>query len=254
MKNKIKNGLCICTPFYSEDVKVQYMTSLVQTHAEFQRAGIPIMNIYLYNTSLITKARNTLVSKFMQETDFEYMIFIDSDIEWKPKDLIKLMNYDKQIIGATYPKKILDWQEIQKAIIRNKVDNPMDLIEKTSHYTIWDKKKNVLSNGLMEIERLGTGFMMIKRSLLEKMEKQYPNLMYEMEEKGKNEKRKKGYGFFDSRLINKEHISEDYSFCEYVKDTKTKIYIHPKIHLNHCGGNITFSGNYSKHIAYGNKR
>ena len=166
MKNKIKNGLCICTPFYSEDVKVQYMTSLVQTHAEFQRAGIPIMNIYLYNTSLITKARNTLVSKFMQETDFEYMIFIDSDIEWKPKDLIKLMNYDKEIIGATYPKKTLDWQEIQKAIIHNKVDNPMDLIEKTSHYTIWDKKKNVLSNGLMEIERLGTGFMMIKKNVL----------------------------------------------------------------------------------------
>ena len=60
---KIKNGLCICTPFYGEDVKVQYMTSLVETYAEFQRAGIHLMNIYLYNTSLITKARNTLASK-----------------------------------------------------------------------------------------------------------------------------------------------------------------------------------------------
>ena len=253
---KIKNGLCICTPFYGEDVKVQYMTSLVETYAEFQRAGIPLMNIYLYNTSLITKARNTLASKFMEETDFKYMIFIDSDIGWKSKDLIKLINYDKDIIGATYPKKTLDWQEIQKAIINNQVDNPRDLIEKTSHYTIWDKKKNIMSNGLMQVERLGTGFMMIKRDLLEKMEIHYPNLMYKMEkEKGQiNEKRKKGYGFFDSRLINKEHISEDYSFCEYVKDTKTKIYINPKIELSHNGGNITFFGNYAKHIGYGNKR
>ena len=114
----------------------------------------------------------------------------------------------------------------------------------------------LIKDDLLEVERVGTGFMMIKRDLLEKMEIHYPNLMYKMEkENGQiNEKRKKGYGFFDSRLINKEHISEDYSFCEYVKDTKTKIYINPKIELSHNGGNITFFGNYAKHIGYGNKR
>ena len=191
MKKKIKNGLCICTPFYSEDVKVQYMTSLVETYAEFQKAGIPLMNIYLYNSSLITKARNTLASKFMEETNFKYMIFIDSDIGWKATDLIKLINYDKEIIGATYPKKVLDWTEIQKAIINNKVDSPQDLIEKTSHYTIWDKNQDIMSSGLMNIERLGTGFMMIKRTLLAKMEKHYPDLMYKMEKKEGGNKRKK---------------------------------------------------------------
>ena len=98
--------------------------------------------------------------------------------------------------------------------------------------------------------------MMIKRTLLAKMEKHYPDLMYKMEKKegGINEKRKKGYGFFDSRLIDKEHISEDYSFCEYVKETKTKIYIDPKINLEHHGGNISFFGNYLKHIDYGNSK
>ena len=257
MKNKkIKKGLCICTPFYGEDVKVQYMTSLVETYAEFQKAGIPLMNIYLYNTSLITKARNTLASKFMEETNFEYMIFIDSDISWKASSLLKLINYDKEIIGATYPKKIIDWKEIQKAIINNQVESPKDLLEKTSHYTIWDKKQKVMSNGLMEVERLGTGFMMLKRTLLAKMENHYPDLMYKMEkEKGQiNEKRKKGFGFFDSRLIYKEHISEDYSFCEYVKETDTNIYIDPKIILSHHGGNISFFGNYLKHIDYGNSK
>jgi len=255
-KNKINKGICIATPFYSEDVKVQYMESMLKTHLEFQKSGIPIINIFLYNTSLITKARNELISKFMNNTDLDYFIFIDSDMSFKPKDIIKLMNYEKEIIGATYPKKVLNWMELQKGIINNVAENSIELIQKTSKYTIYDKKKNKLSNGLMEIERLGTGFMMIKRSLIEKMEKKYPNLMYKMEKQinEKEKDRKKGYGFFDSRLINKEHISEDYSFCEYVKGAGEKIYIDPKIELGHHGGNLSFFGNYEKHIDYGNRK
>ena len=250
MKDKKNKGICICTPFYGEEVKVQYMESMLKTHLEFQKSNIPIINIFLYNTSLITKARNELVSKFMNNTDLDYMIFIDSDISFNPQDIIKLMSYDKQLIGATYPKKTLNWLELQKGIINNIAKNSSELIELTSEYTIYDKNKSLLSNGLMNVERLGTGFMMIKRSLLAKMEKKYPNLMYKMERQinEKEKDRKKGYGFFDSRLINKEHISEDYSFCDYVKGIGEKIYIDPKIELIHHGDNLSYYGNYSKYI------
>ena len=249
-KKKQSNGICIATPFYSENVHVKYMESMLKTHLNFQKAGIPIINIFLYNSSLITKARNDLISKFMNETDIKYFIFIDADISFNPNDIIKLMNYDLDIVGATYPKKHLNWQQIQKSILDNKVENHKELIQKTSEYTIYDNKKSTNSKGLIEVERFGTGFMMIKRSLVEKMAKKYPELIYKMDRQiNENEEdRKMGYGFFDSRLINKEHISEDYSFCEYVKKAGTKIFIDPKIELGHHGGNLTFYGNYLKHI------
>ena len=65
---------------------------------------------------------------------------------------------------------------------------------------------------------------------------------------------KKGYGLFESAIIKKEHLSEDYAFCERAKSVGEKVYIDPEIKLNHHGGNITFYGNYKKHLAYGNKK
>ena len=83
--------------------------------------------------------------------------------------------------------------------------------------------------------------MMIKRSLVKKLEKNYPELIY-------NENGKKGYAFFESGVIDKNHVSEDYSFCEKVRAIGEKVYIDPKINLTHNGGNMVFYGNYFKKI------
>ena len=89
--------------------------------------------------------------------------------------------------------------------------------------------------------------MMIKRDLIKKVAKKYPELMYK-------ENGKKGYGLFESAIMNKEHLSEDYAFCERVKSVGEKIYIDPSIELTHNGGNIKFYGNYKNQLAYANKK
>ena len=55
-------------------------------------------------------------------------------------------------------------------------------------------------------------------------------------------------------IKRKEHLSEDYAFCERVKSVKEKVYIDPSIEINHHGGNIKFYGNYQNHLTYGNKK
>ena len=243
----VKYGLYIATPFYSEDVKVQYMESMISTHNTMNKAGIRIVNQFLYNTSLITKARNECISNFMNKTDLDYFLFIDSDISWDGNDIIKLMNYDKPLVCGTYPKKHLNWMEIQKAIMNNEVETSKNLIEKTSEYTIYEKEGAKLKDGLLEVNRVGTGFMMIKRDLIKKLAKKYKELMYD-------EKGEKGYGFFESSIMDGQHLSEDYSFCERVKSIGEKVYIDPSIELSHHGGNIRFYGNYNEHLKYGNKK
>ena len=69
-----------------------------------------------------------------------------------------------------------------------------------------------------------------------------------------DEKGEKGYGFFESSIMDGQHLSEDYSFCERVKSIGEKVYIDPSIELSHHGGNIRFYGNYNEHLKYGNKK
>ena len=241
---KIKNqkfGLYIATPIYGEQVNVAYMDGIVSLSKELQNAGIPCIRQHVMHTSLITKARNECLSNFMNSTKFDYFLFIDADIGFKGLDVIKLMNYDKPLIAATYPKKHLRWEAIQNCFFNDVPESSKELLELTSEYTVYEKEDASTKDDLLEVNRVGTGFMMIKRDLVKKVAKKYPELMYK-------ENGKKGYGLFESAIINKEHLSEDYAFCERVKSVDEKIYIDPSIQLTHCGGNIKFYGNYKNHL------
>ena len=239
-----KFGLYIGTPLYSEEVNLAYMDSIILLSKELEKAGIPSIRQHVIHTSLITKARNECISNFMNNTKLDYFIFIDADIGFKALDVIKLINYDKPLVAGAYPKKHLRWEEIQKCFYNEMPESSKELLEKTSEYTIYEKKNASIKDNLLQVNRVGTGFMMIKRDLIKKVAKKYPELMYK-------ENGKKGYGLFESAIMNKEHLSEDYAFCERVKSVGEKIYIDPSIELTHNGGNIKFYGNYKEHLKYG---
>ena len=242
-----KYGLYIATPVYGEEVNIAYMDGIVNLSRELQKGGIPSIRQHVMHTSLITKARNECISNFMNDTKLDYFLFIDADIGFNALDVIKLMNYDKPLVAATYPKKHLNWQEIQNCLYNDVPECSKELFEKTCEYTIYEKENARIKDGLLEVNRVGTGFMMIKRDLVKKIAKKYPELMYK-------ENGKKGYGMFETMIKNKELISEDYSFCERVREIGEKVYVDTDIQLTHTGGNIRFYGNYQKHLDYANKK
>ena len=243
----VKYGLYIATPIYGEEVNAHYMDSMIQLSKVLTKGGIPHIKQHIMHTSLITKARNESLSSFMNNTDLDYFIFIDADISSNAEDVIKLMNYDLPFVAGTYPKKHLNWMPIQKCIAYDTPETSQELLEKTSEYTVYPKKGEVIKNDLIEVNRVGTGFMMIKRILIKKLAKKYKELLYK-------ENGKKGYGFFETAIIKKELLSEDYAFCERVKSIGEKVLIDPAIKLIHHGGKINFYGNYQEKINYGNKK
>jgi hypothetical protein len=246
MNKDQKYGLCIGTPFTGEKVNVQYMESMIKTHNYFRKAGIPLLNIYLYNCSLITKARNDIISQFYNKSTLDYFIFIDSDMSWNPEDIVKLMNDDKEVIGATYPKKVINWREIQQCTRYGLADNVGEMLNKTSEYTVWIKNKpEGKKQKLIKVNRLGTGFMMIKRSVIKKLKRKFKDLIYLMDDQ-----KSKGIAIFESQVKNGEHLSEDYAFCERVQEVGTDILINPSLEINHHGGNMTFNGNFKNKLKY----
>jgi hypothetical protein len=101
----------------------------------------------MVNESLISRARNTLTAKFLHMKDSTHLMFIDADIGWEAWHLLALLNHDKDMIGGLYPMKTMPikW-----------VVNGFDGAEEGP-------------NGLQEVSKAGTGFLLTKRNVFEKM-------------------------------------------------------------------------------------
>ena len=243
-----KFGVYIGTPLYNSEVHLAYLDSIVSLSKKLQKANIPCLRQHVIHCSLITKARSMCISSFMNNTNLDYFLFIDADIGFKASDVIKLMNHDKLLIAGVYPRKQLMWNNIQECFYQRAPKSNVEIFEKTSDYAVNNKGKDmIIKDELLEVNRVGAGFMMIKRDLIKKLEKKYPELIYE-------EHGEKGYGFFESAVINKEHVSEDYAFCDKVKSIGEKIYVDPSIKLTHNGGNLTYYGDYKNHLKYINNK
>jgi len=243
---KTQYGLVIGTAFVSDQVNNQYLESMIKTHSYFKKAGIPLVNMFLYNCSLISKGRCDMISNFLTQTNIDNFLFIDSDMSWEAEDIMKLINHDKPLVGGTYPKKAVNWSSVQKIIHHDLVDNVGDLLTKSSEYTcVLKENPSIKNKNLLEVDRLGTGFMMIKRSLLIKMKKKFKKFKYLMDDD-----KSEGFAIFETEVRDERLISEDYAFCLRVQDIGEKVYVDPTIKLDHHGGNLTFNGNFSNKLKY----
>ncbi len=90
-----KNKLFVATPMYGGMNHGLYMKSCLDLQTIMIRYGIETKFSFLFNESLITRARNYLVDEFLR-TDFTHMMFIDSDIHFDPNDIVALMALDKE--------------------------------------------------------------------------------------------------------------------------------------------------------------
>ena len=123
-----KRKLFLATPMYGGQCAGMFARSVADLAALCAQYGIPLQMYFLFNESLITRARNYCVDEFLR-SDAEHLMFIDSDIGFTPQDVIALMslqalNEDKyDIIGGPYPKKCISWEKIKHAVDKGVADN-----------------------------------------------------------------------------------------------------------------------------------
>jgi hypothetical protein len=203
--------------------------------------GIETRFSYIFNESLITRARNYLVDEFLR-SGFTHLLFIDSDIHFDPKDVIAMLALDKEVIGGPYPKKSIKWNAVIDAVKRKPDISPQELEKVTGDYVF----NAVQGTGQfnvgepLEVLEIGTGFMMVQREVFGKFKEAYPEFNYKPDHVGQANFDGSRYihAYFDTVIDHGKsdrYLSEDYMFCQWWRKIGGKIWLCPWMKTHHIG-------------------
>lgn len=204
----------VAIPLYDGKLGIETVRCLLNEQAMALGVGDDFTVSFLSSDSGIAGARNTLAHTFM-ETDFDRLVFLDSDITFEPGTLIKLAHHKADFVGGCYRYK-----------------NP------TEAYPInWleDKEQKGLQandQGLLEVKTLPTGFLALSRNVFETFRREYPERSYE-------HLGQKNFCYFQFIFKDGQFYGEDIFFCREWSEKGGKIYLDPELALTHWGFNPT---------------
>ena len=255
-----KRRLFVATPMYGGQCHGMYTRSTNDLSALCMHYGIEVKFYYLFNESLITRARNYCCDEFMR-SDCTHMIFIDSDIGFEANDVISMLamsdhedpNNEYDIMCAPYPKKCIAWEKIKAATDQGHADEDPNAFEQFVGDYVFNPvpgTKEVKLDEPAEVLEGGTGFMLIKRQALEKFREAYwedsdmspggfsykPDHVRTEHFDGTRE-----IMMYFQALIDPEsrrYLSEDYMFCQWARKAGIKVWLAPWIKLSHVGSYV----------------
>ena len=200
-------------PCYGGQITEPCFTSFLRFILLAQKLGLQWSLDTMVNESLVTRARNNLMAKMMTNKDATHFMFIDADIRFQPESIPMMIAADKEVIGGLYPKKAL----------------PIS-------YVINVKPNTAIINDMFPVDTMGTGFMMFKREVYEKLIDAHPETKY-IDDVGLGKQYEPNmYSIFDTIIDEKGHyLSEDWTFCRRWAALGGEIFAHSKVLLNHSG-------------------
>lgn len=252
-----KTKLFIATPMYGGMCTGSFSRSMVDLSVLCTKYGIELNVHYLFNESLIQRARNYCASMFMR-SNATHLMFIDADIGFNAQDILVMLALSTQdaaydVLGGPYPKKAISWEKIKEAVDKGFADEEP---ENLANY-IGDYVFNVVKPGPFYIDRpqevfeTGTGFMLITREAFEKFEKAYPEYEYTPDHARSEHFNgsEKIFAYFHCNIDPKSgrYLSEDYWFCQKLTEAGGRIWLCPWMQLTHTGSYVY--GGSLQHLA-----
>lgn len=253
--NELKKcKLFVATPCYGGMAHGLYLKSVLDLQNTMNKYGVEVKFSFLFNESLITRARNYLADEFLR-SGFTHMMFIDSDIHFNAQDVLAMLALDKELIVGPYPKKATNWKNIIEAVKKNPEITPSEVEQLMGDYVFnpvaGTKSFNVTEP--IEVMEAGTGFMLIKRQVFDKLKEAYPQLEYKPDHVGQEHFDGSRYihAYFHTEIDSYDNIigegsfrysSEDYFFCRIFRKIGGSVFLCPWVKLGHCG-TMEFKGN-----------
>jgi hypothetical protein len=204
--------LMVAIPAYDGKLNIKSAFALANLAMQTAQAGVTLYLTQVSGCSLITKARNMLVADFLA-SDATDLLFVDADVIITADDVMRLLalSGDKDITAGAYPRRSKDKKFFT------------DL-----HFT--DGGKLEFADGMLRVKRIGTGFMLIRRHVLETLRDRHPewrcyNNVLERDE----------HAIFDFQIKDGEYYGEDYTFCNRAAEEGFTVHLDTDINLPHVG-------------------
>lgn len=223
----------LATPMYGGMATGVYIQSLLNLSGVLTHAKMRLSCSFMFNESLITRARNNLTDQFLQ-TDNTHLLFIDADMQFRGIDIYNMIVADKDIVVGICPKKEINWKTVREAALNNE--------ENLSNFTgafvcnLLDGSatKTVQSDQVFEVAAGGTGIMLIKREVFEKMKGHVPIFRNDMAHTASG---KQVHQFFTESIDPESQrlLSEDYHFCFQWRKLGGQVHAAPWCKIGHFG-------------------
>jgi hypothetical protein len=242
-----KVKLFVATPMYGGMCHGMYAKSALDLQACCAQYGIEVKFSFIFNESLITRARNYLVDEFLR-SGFTHLLFIDADIHYDPRDVIALIALKKDVIGGPYPKKSIKWGSVIEAIKKNPNIQPAEL-EKVAGDFVFNPVPGTEKFSVGEpisVLEIGTGYMLVKREVFDKLRENFPGIEYKPDHVGQAnfDGSRMIHAYFDTVIDTKDsyigngtmrYLSEDYMFCQLWRKVGGEIWLCPWMKTHHIG-------------------
>ena len=180
--------------------------SLFRSHPELQAAGFDVELGMLLGDCHVDDARNSLARDFLASR-CDDLVFVDADIGFQSRDLIRLLTHDCDVVGGAYPKKS-DIDEYPVALFPG---------------------EQRARNGLLEVRGIATGFLRISRKAMQTLWDQSA----EYAVRGDNQAPCRT--IFERLIVNGARMSGDMAFCHKWREAGGKVYADPECYLEHRG-------------------
>ena len=238
-------------PMYGGMLTENTMHGLLQLQQWSMAKGVGMRVQSMGNESLITRARNTIVSMMMDQTDYvaTHLLFIDADIGFQAQNVERLLCFDKDVVCGIYPRKHIHFEKIKQLLKENPDATEEEMEVKSLGYNLnFDDPQNVkMDNGFCQVSEAATGMMLVKREVFRTMMKKFPERKYDSDQiiNGKGFKSDNCYDLFAvgpyQTSKQKRYLSEDYYFSRLWQECGGEIWADVAMPLTHFG-NRAFKG------------
>jgi hypothetical protein len=244
-----KRKLFLGVPMYGGQCAGLFAKSLADLTAMCTNHGVQLRSYFLFNESLITRARNYICDEFMR-SDATHLMFIDSDIGFDPRDVLGMLalqsdDSEYDVMAGPYPKKCISWEKIKLAVDKGIADQDPNVLERYVGDYVFNPKAGsgtIRIDIPVEVSEVGTGFMMIRRKTFEKFSEAFPQYSYKPDHVRSEhfDGSREIMQYFQAEIDegSKRYLSEDYWFCKKLQNIGMKIWYCPWMRLQHVGSYI----------------
>lgn len=244
---RAKVKLYVATPCFGCQMSSVFLASVLNLQAAAAVRGYECFVDFIGNESLVERARNILAARFL-ESDATHLLFIDADIGFQAQSVFRLVDSDKDVSTAVYPKKSQDWDLIRRKLAAGDKE-PVHQMGLDFNINIASGKESVDADGFVRVLDSATGFMLIKRGVLERMAAHYREELHCVNDiPGQTVK---SYVALFACMIDegsRRFLSEDYSFCRRYQKLGGEIWADLASPLAHIGTHI-FAGDIRQRAA-----